>query len=330
MNLSKRIFVLLGITLVIVSLALWNLFSTSKSYTVNPISNRTNALWLRHQWVGEKHSEEEYKKLALFLKEKKMTDAFFHVGPLNEEGKIEKEKYLYAQDLTNVLKSYYPELHIQAWIGQVEKRGGGILDISNEEVRNNIVSTSDEFLSLGFDGIHYNIEPIYSNDKNIIDLLKKTREITKPQNKILSIASDELEVFPGAEKVIRLFSKQTGFWNKGYYKEVSENVDQIAVMMYDTALPVKESYSLLVAWETNQIMNVVSDKVVVFMGVPSYEDERSTFNPKVENVESSLLGIRKGLVGASQEKLNRFGVGIYAEWTTDEKEWETYDRLWLK
>ncbi len=64
-------------------------------------------------------------------------------------------------------------------------------------------------------------------------------------------------------------------------------------------------------------------------GVPSYEDQRWTFNPKAANVGSALRGIQKGIDGLDRSELRDFGVAIYAEWTTDDEEWEMYRREWL-
>jgi len=292
-----------------------------------PISGK-NALWARHQWVGEQHNSEEYRNLTQLLKDNKITDVFFHVGPLNVEGKIEPEKYLFAKDLIVNLKKDYPELHIQAWIGQVERKGGGILDLSKTEVKKNVVETANDFLSLGFDGIHYNIEPVYSHDKNFIELLVETKKTTSSQNKILSVASDELELFWGAEGLARTVSKQAGFWDEPYYREVASNVDQIAVMMYDTALPFNWMYAKLVSWETKRLINIIDSKVTLFMGVPTYEDKRWSFHPSAENIDSALRGIKKGLVIFPKDQMN-FGVAIYAEWTTDKEEWNNYKRNWL-
>jgi len=293
------------------------------------ISNGPNAVWARHQWVGEKHSPQEYQNLAKSFIDHKITDVFFHVGPLNENGLIEKEKYLFAPDLITELKKTYPTLHIQAWMGQVEKKGGGILDLSNLQTKNNIVTTAIELLDLGFDGIHYDIEPIYAGDSNFIELLQATRKITKERKKILSAATDELEPFWNIGTLLKPFSPAAGFWNEQYYQKVSANCDQVAVMMYDTALTSNWLYAALVQWETEKISKNIPPETILFMGVPTYEDKRWSFHPEAENMESGLRGIQQTIKKISPEKLKNFGVAVYAEWTTDENEWQTYKKIWL-
>lgn len=302
-------------------------YDVKENTSDNVNSQNKNAIWLRHQWVGESHTEAEYRELANLLKNMNISDAYFHVGPLNSEGNIEKEKYQFANTLVDALNSHYRELNVQAWIGQVEKKGGGPLDISDASTRDNVVNTAKTFTDIGFEGIHYNIEPIYSGDENIIDLLKRTKTAT--DGKLVSIASDELEMFPGAERLVRLFSKQVGFWNRDYYVQVSQEADQIAVMMYDTAIPFPSIYAEMVEWQTKNLLREVGKETTLFMGVPTYEDRRITFNPRAENMSSALTGIKKGLANYSENQLENFGVAIYAEWTTDETEWKTYQSLWL-
>ena len=292
-------------------------------------SQGKNALWARHQWVGEYRTVKEYVRLATHLKQHEMTDVFFHVGPLNAQGLIEQQKYPFAVRLLSYLKREYPELHIQAWIGQVEARGGGPLDLSNNKVRENIVHTAEMFLDLGFDGIHYDIEPIHSGDMRFLDLLQKTKAITKNQKKFLSVASDEPEPIWGTEKIVRLFAKQAGFWKKEYYIQVAEQVDQIAVMIYDTALPRDWLYGNVVAWVTKTLLTSLDPKITLFMGVPSYEDQRWGFHPEAENVRSGIRGIQKGLASFDTPEIQHFGIAIYAEWTTDQDEWDVYTQEWL-
>lgn len=314
---------------VVVAFGLYLYLSYHQTTTNQHRSQAQNALWASHQWVGENHTSSEYVQLASRLKENGITDVFFHVGPLNPAGGIDQHRYPNAASLLENLKALYPEVRAQAWIGQVEVAGGGPLDLSDDEVRGRIVATAIGFLDMGFDGVHYNIEPVASGNRDFIELLRSTREITQARNKVLSVAADELEPFPQAERLVRIFASQAGFWNRRYYLDVAASVDQIAVMMYDTALPTSWLYGSLVKWETKNLLELVGEQVTLFMGVPSYEDRRWSFNPDAENVQSALRGIRKGLEHCDDRAIVNFGVAIYAEWTTEEGEWELYRQEWL-
>ena len=306
-------------------------FSKYTTHIPDPSFKRNkNAIWIGHKWVGENLRESEYSLLCARLKNGNITDVFAHVGPLDGNGNIEYKKYHYAKEFLVQVKNCSPGIHLQAWIGQVEKRGGGVIDISRFEIRDSIIRTAEIFLQLGFDGIHYNIEPIFSGDENIIDLLKRTHAITKANGKILSIASDEIEPFPFSEKIIRIFARRAGFWDKSYYLQVADNVDQIGVMMYDTAIPFAWLYAYVVKWQVEKITTLLDGKVLLFFGVPTFEEDRWSFHANAENMFSGIRGISMGIGEIPQSVLeDKFGVAIYSEWTTDEEEWNTYKEEWL-
>lgn len=285
-----------------------------------------NAVWLAHKWVGALQLPSAYRDLAAHLIRHKITDGFFHVGPLRADGTIDPARYPAAARLIQEMRRHAPALRVQAWIGQIEKRGGGPLDLADPAVRQAVVATARQFLDLGFDGIHYNIEPS-SGNPHLLTLLEATRRVTRDRGAVLSMATDEIEPFPGLARLTQAAGTHAGFWTAAYHRAVSSRVDQIAVMMYDTGLPADWLYGTLVAWETRRILALTPDRVTVFVGVPTYEENRLSFRPGAENMRSGLRGIRNGL--ASGATPNPFGVAVYANWTTDAAEWRRYRHDWL-
>lgn len=288
-----------------------------------------NGVWAGHAWVGEPRDGRDYARLAEELGRRRISDAFFHVGPIAGDGTIPTDRHPHAAALVDALEVHNPRLRLLAWMGQIEKRGGGPLDLSDPSVRANIVRTAARFLDLGFDGIHYNFEPTASGSPDLLALLDETAAMTRAQGKLLSMATDELEPVPGLAWIAGLLRLRGGFWSADYYREVARRVDQIAVMMYDTALPTDWLYASLVAWETRAIVELVGEQTIVFMGVPTYEEQRLSFHPEAENMVSALRGIQRGLRAARPTRPERFGVAVYALWTTDQKEWAHYRRAWL-
>lgn len=284
-----------------------------------------NAMWLRHQWVEEARTEEQYRELAGMLKEMRIKDAYFHAGPLEGDGTVPVEKYAHAEDLLAFLKKEAPEVRVSAWLGQVEARAGGTLDLAQEDVREQIVRTSETFLELGFDGIHYDVEPIYSGDEHFVELLKETRKVTREKGKVLSVATSKPEPVPGIEAVVETFADFPGFWTQDYFKEVAAEVDQVAIMAYDTALPVPFLYGWLMEW-TVEWSAEQEFAQQIYVGVPTYEEVLIGHYPYVENLEVALRGVRNGMEDLKKEP--KLGVAVYAEWTTDEEERETFKRLW--
>ena len=117
-------------------------------------------LWLEHRWVGQAQTGESYDALADELRRHGVTDVFAHVGPLDGHGAIPLERYPNAASFVAALHARLPGMHVQAWMGQMEKRRGGPLDLADAGTRAGILQTAALFLDLGFDGIHYDIEPL--------------------------------------------------------------------------------------------------------------------------------------------------------------------------
>lgn len=328
--LVKRLFVLSAVVAAACGIALtgaYVLYAYSPAVAAGP--GGPNAMWAAHKWVGEPQAPEDYDSFAAVMKRHRITDVYFHVGPLTGEGLIPPGKYAHAMSLIAAMCERAPLIRLHAWIGQVERRGGGPLDISDTRTRANIVATAGSFIELGFDGIHYNIEPISSGDPDILALLDETAPMTRARGKLLSLAADELSPFPGAEFLARRISRQAGLWSADYYRQAASRVDQLAVMMYDTTMPFDWLFGPIVAWETYRLLDIVGPRTTLFMGVPSYEERRFGFRPEAENMESGLRGVRIGLYYADPPPTDGFGVAIYAGWTTDEAEWATFRRNWL-
>lgn len=295
---------------------------------VRVLSAAPNAVWFAHRWVGKEQPDEAYKLMADCIKSHRITDGFFHIGPLQADGRIAANRYPAAGRLLAELRTYVPALRAQAWIGQVEKAGGGPLDLASEPVRDAIVETARGFLDLGFTGLHINIEPSTGNP-HLLTLLNALRAETRKHDAMLSMATDELEPLPGMAWATGVAGTKAGFWTTAYYRQVLDQVDQIAVMTYDTGLPLESLYGNLVRWQTRTIRTLAPIDKTVFIGVPTYEEKRLTFHPDAEHIASASRGVRQGLYDLPHQDLANVGVAIYADWTTDEPEWRVYRAAWL-
>ena len=312
---------------VVLLLAAWAMYNLAP---VGPQSGGgPNAVWAAHKWVGETHTDETYDDLVASFQSNGITDVYFHVGPLNAEGSIPPAKYSNAPALLAAIRQRDGAIRLHAWIGQVERRGGGPLDLSDAETRTNILGTAGRFLELGFDGIHYNIEPIRSGDRDLLALLDATRTATQSYGALLSMATDEMAPFPGAEYLVRPLARQAGLWSPAYYRDVAARLDQVAVMMYDTASPFDWLYGSIVAYETWRLAELAGPGTTLFMGVPTDEERRLAFKPEAENMHSGLRGMRIGLHYADIADTRNLGAAVYARWTTDDAEWATWRREWL-
>ena len=68
----------------------------------------------------------------------------------------------------------------------------------------------------------------------------------------------------------------------------------------------------------------------VLLGLPAYDDAGVGYHdPKVENLQTALRGIHRGL-SRSPLPDNYQGVVLYSDWEMDEAEWKTFREEFVK
>ncbi len=294
-------------------------------------SRGVNALWAGHTWVGDAHTDAEYRGFAELLRSHEISDVFVHAGPLQGDGSVPDDRVAYVRDFTSAMARYAPDVRVQAYLGQIERRDGGPLDLSDAATRDGIVATAGRMLDLGFEGVHYDIEPIASGDRDFLDLLERTRAVTSARAAVLSAALEQLEMVPGEHRVLGAIVPGYHDPTREFLRDVAVRVDQIAIMTYDTGLPASWLFSTYMAWQTDAVVRTVRNRATVFMGVPTYDDGAFwKFHASAENMRSGIRGVRQGLGRLNDDETRNVGIAIFAEWTTDDAEWRTYASEWVQ
>ncbi|MBA3823127.1 MAG: hypothetical protein H0X24_04365 [Ktedonobacterales bacterium] len=328
-------FVLLGAMLA--QCGWWGLSARATNDEGARFNHGQNATWVAHAWVGETHSDAEYDTLAERLKHEQITYIYAHVGPLTGSGTIPVDRFSNAFTFAAALHSRLPELRILAWIGQIYRVGADpsedIIDLARSQTRDNITETAELFTSkLGFDGIHYDIEPVPNNDNHFLDLLDATRQRIGA-GKVLSLSTPNwIPVARVTDVLQTLRNQQNVWWTTYYYGTVSKHVDQIVAMMYNTGMPTAPLYELVVQQETAHILRTTataSPTTHVIIAIPTYTAPASrAFHASAENMRTGLRAVIGGL--NEDEGLSAFmGVAVYPEWLTSDADWAIYDHQWL-
>jgi hypothetical protein len=106
----------------------------------------------------------------------------------------------------------------------------------------------------------------------------------------------------------------------------------MAVMAYNSGLSSPEDYSQWMAYQVRAYAEAISEigeGTELIIGIPTYEAEPPGHDPLVENVESALRGISEALAESGEAATYVQGVAIFAEWTTDDTEWQQF-AAWLR
>lgn len=295
---------------------------------------KTNAIYLAHTWVDDYHSRDEIHTLISQLIEGNISIAFLHSGPIEADGKIPDTRLKYAKAFLNTAKELAPDIDFIAWIGQRRDN----LPIEKVEVRSRIASEAQKLVTqYGFQGIHLNIEPMQSDPFFIhtVDSIRDTFDkISSTLHISVAITPIVPKVYTGIIKKFLNSTHLLGYSLYGNYndiahiRELATRTDYVVLMGYDTGLGNQKLYQFFVEQEIIFLLKAAPYKAI--FAIPSYEDSRPNFNPEIENITTSLVGVKRALsnIRVNREKLA--GLAIYSHWTTDESEWQVWRNTWLK
>lgn len=308
----RRLLLLATILLLFLAYPAWKYWRNHRDV---PVDRRHSAIWMAHRWFGKSPPLEEARTTAEHLAGLGFTDLYFHCGPLDAKGNIPAWKAAQWKPVLEQFRRSIPGLRAYAWVGGVTVEGYGVapdtVDMSNPKVRQGIVRTCQDLVKRGgFDGIHYDLEPTPDGSQGFLKLAEETRILPAQ----LSVA----------------FAVN---WKPPYLLQVAQRCDQVALMAYDLGeSPSPEAYSALLARLVPVLCETLSSTHCRFiMGVPAYPPDPGTtiHNVTVENISTATTGILAGLRN-SPDYHSFQGIGVYAHWTSTEKDWQMLKDLWLR
>lgn len=316
-----------------------------------PASLQQNAVWLGHRWFSGMFTEAELAELVERAERNHFAYLFVHSGPLDQSGRVVDIQGPGTVRLRAAFTVAGLPVRILAWLGGKNAEFGPGLDLNNPSTRHAIVETIAAILAQNpMDGVHLDIEPIRSGDREFLLLLEEVRKGALSSGQMLSVATYQLR--PAWIPAFVL----PAMYTPEYMGEVARRVDQIAVMTYDTAMPLPGLYQRWVEGQVRRIVPVVKQAVAgksrpgespdsipalpetfsLLFGVPSYEERRFGHWPSAENVAAGSQALvaafadlgREGPGNHDDRTTVDLGYALYAEWTTDATEWAALEHLW--
>jgi len=319
-----RTLFLLIVFLGVISLA-YCLWSPGKTIRDGRHDLRANGIWIQHGWLGDDLWFKQYgRDKTLFRDEKKIRDladllashgvkyVFPHACPTHPRGFIAPVDPVQTEQFLD----HFSDFQVIPWIG------GVLNEHCSPELpqwRANFVSSAVDLLQSHprLAGVHINIEPMPTGNADFLILLDELRQ-AMPADKILSVAA-----YPPPT---RWHPYPDVHWDESYFREVARRVDQLAPMMYDTAIKLPKFYQHLMSSWTSMVLDWSEDSQVL-LGIPAYDDADVDYHdPKVENLKNALVGIHAGLSRYESLPANYAGVAIYSEWEMDQNKWDDFKR----
>lgn len=285
---------------------------------------KMNGIWIQHGWLGDDNWFQRNNKdksqfrdgsklqaLAAEMKAHHIRDLYPHLCPCSSKGDISPSDPKQVELLLDKLS----EFRVFPWVGGV---CGADAIVDDPNWRRIFAKSCSELLMKHprLAGVHVNIEPMRSGNKNYLKLLDEIRT-SLPKGKLLSVAA-----YPPPT---RWQPSTEVHWDEEYSREVASRVDQVCIMMYDTSLKSPKLYQALMNdWTQNELGWFAQTEVL--LGIPAYNDAGVGYHdPNTENISNSLLGIHAGLPATLPK--NYRGVCIYCEWEMTPQKWKDFDDM---
>jgi hypothetical protein len=289
-----------------------------------------DAIWLGHAWVDGRKKDADVTALARRLETTGIRDLYVHSGPLEHDGTLPESRYPRARWFVDAMRDAAPRIRVQAWLGDVlatESPDG--MRLERPGTRAAVVASTRQILAVGFDGVHFDLEPLHSGDEDYLTLLDSLRGVTRARDAQLSVAAHQIDPLPGFHSFWGTVAGHPKWWSQEFFGQVARRVDQIAVMSYDTMQPLESTYGGYVAQQTSLALEVTPDSTDLLMGLPFFHENRFGHWNHAETVPAAVRGVRLGLSRTDAGRAG-FGVALYVDFAAEEKDWTAYREGWVR
>jgi hypothetical protein len=286
-----------------------------------------DALWMGHAWVDGRKTAADVDALAVRLRQSGIRDVYVHSGPFDADGTLPAGKYPNAANFLKWWREKLPGVRVSAWLGQVVDGGvAGGLDLADPATRTRVVAGAKALTDLGFEGVHYDFEPVSDGDRSFLDVLTETRQAIG--SKLLSVATQQIEPLPGMRFPLRLIVGHDKYWTPGYFRQVADLTDQVAIMTYDSWTPLPSLYGGHVVRQAKLAMGLVPEDKTVLIGAPAYHDHLVGLSDFAESVKAAADGARLALTDDGPR--SNLGLALYVDFAATEEDWKEYETAWVR
>ena len=308
----------------------WIAFSVQDAGTVTPAARSTgnDALWLGHAWVDGRKGPQDVAALATQLRGTGIRDLFVHVGPLSRDGSLNPALRPQARWFVKAVHSVLPKTRVLAWVGDIVGGNDG-LDLESAGTRQRILAAVGSVLADGFDGVHYDFEPVGDADPGYLTVLAATHALVRNAGRMLSISAEQVEPVPGGRWLMEALVGHDAWWSSGYLRQVASRVDQVAIMSYNSVLWTASAYSGFVRDETRIALRALPPNVALLIGIPAYYGHDPAHDSAAEYVASGIRGVRLALPhGTPRDRA--VGVALYVDFAASRADWNAYRSDWVE
>ncbi len=285
------------------------------------VSTGHDGLWLGPGWLsgsgpGPADTTAGRARLAARIRASRVADVYVPAGQVDAAGQLAVTPS--AGSLLGWFHRTFPRVTVCAWLtGAV---GRGHLDLDDGATQQHLVAASRSLLRSGFTGISYDLSPVASGDAGLLTVLTRTRALHPA---VLSVDTPKLEPLSGMGLPTALIMRHPVFWTASYLSQVAGRVSQVAVLGFDTGVPLSSWYSGYAEHEAKVALRAVPAGVSLVMAAPANGGSN-------ESVAATVHGARVALTATGRQRAASFGIGLYTAGTATAADWSAYQEGWVK
>jgi hypothetical protein len=300
-----------------------------------PAEGYPNATWISDEWTYTAPGDELIAAFADKLRQNQVGVVYAWVSQLQPDGSwFGGANFENVRDFAARFKAAYPDAEIYGWVNVPVIAGGFTLD--QPPIQTIVADLSQRIVGeFGFDGVFVNVDPVLTGDPGFLALLRRVRGAIGVDTPLGAAVPPDWTP-TDAEIALPPQIAPGTVWDDTYKQSVALLVDHMTVRTYNTGFASASDYSAWVAYQVETFTGAVADlgvSTALYFGVPTYDAEPDAnpprFDPAAENVESAAVGIRSGMLAVGEDADFVAGAAVYADWTTDETEWDIFRRVWL-
>jgi hypothetical protein len=298
-----------------------------------PTGNPPNAVWIGTEWTYAVHDDATMQDFVRNLRDHEIGTVYAWVSWLQADQTWRGAANFDAvQSFARQFKQFYPEAQLYGWVSFPVDLDVGSYRLDNVGLQQIVADFSAQVTNdFGFDGVFLNIEPVWNDDQNFLALLRKVRSAVGNEVPISAAIPPDWSPL-GANIPVPPQIVPGTVWESEYKQSVALLVNEMAVMAYNSGLSSPSDYSLWMAYQVRtyaQIVDELGGGTEIVIGIPTYDAELPGHDPNVETIAAAVEGVRSGLLEAGDAAAFVRGLGVYADWETDDTEWASFKQSWV-
>ena len=299
---------------------------------------RNHAIWLDRAWTFGNADSSQLDTAVADMRQNGIGKVYAYASTLGVDGRwdsgIPGDSFLNTREklaaFLQSMRQLDEAMAVYAWleIWTYDQSADGYR-LDDENLRQNIADFSQMLVGqLGFDGLMLDIKPMFSDNGDVISLIRRVRSAIGLEKPIGIAVTADLTPHNLRAQNITVIAPGT-MWSDNFKRRVMVSADEIALSLFASYRQQPSDFVDWVAYHVETYINLLEIETEVYASVPHFSWSSPAHNPDVETMASALDGVSQGLRRLGEEKRGLLtGVAIFADRRLSDADWSDFRANW--